>query len=95
MCGSLTNASRISSLAARCGSSRLRAIEETLAEPDAVTLSITDPDAKLYYRRYDTTPFGDKLICVVVADKPNDAFVLTAYLTDRRKRGELLWAQES
>jgi len=34
---------------------------------------------------------GDKYLCVVVKIMGEKAFVLTAYLTDRMKRGVLLW----
>jgi hypothetical protein len=34
---------------------------------------------------------SDKFVCVVVKVKPGDAFVLTAYLTDKPKKGTVLW----
>ena len=34
---------------------------------------------------------GDKWLCVVVKYTADDAFVLTAYLTDKLKKGEQLW----
>jgi hypothetical protein len=34
---------------------------------------------------------GDKWLCVVTKYLDNDAFLLTAYLTNRIKQGELLW----
>ena len=34
---------------------------------------------------------GDKWLCAVVRYADNDAFVLTAYLTDRPKKGERIW----
>ena len=45
-----------------------RAIEETLAQPEKVFESFSDPDARIYYR--------------------------TAYLTDKVKRGVLIWPKE-
>ena len=47
--------------------------------------------ANLYYRYYVGTMVGDKYLCVVVKVLPADAFVLTAYLTDKVKRGVQLW----
>jgi hypothetical protein len=47
--------------------------------------------ARLYYRFYMGTMVGDKYLCVVVKIMGEKAFVLTAYLTDRMKRGVLLW----
>lgn len=68
------------------------ALEQTLAELESVIRSLSDPDARLYYRTYTDTPVGEKLLCVVVKVLDQDAFVLTAYLTDRIKRGEVLWS---
>ena len=67
------------------------AIEETLLQPTAVVQSLSDPEAHLYYRYYVGTMVGDKFLCVVVKVSADDAFVLTAYLTDRVKKGVQLW----
>jgi len=40
---------------------------------------------------YARTRVGGKWLCVVVKYHPNDAFVVTAYLTDQRKDGEIIW----
>ena len=67
------------------------AIEETLLHPERVVQSFSDPQAHLYYRFYFRTIVGNKFLCVVVKTLDNDAFVLTAYLTDRIKKGVALW----
>lgn len=67
------------------------AIRETLAHPEKVVQSSSDPQAELLYRYYLGTRVGDKWLCVVVKVRPVDAFVVTAYLTDKPKRGELIW----
>lgn len=67
------------------------ALEETLRMPQWVIQSGTDPAAELSYRYYLGTRVGDKWLCVVVKYDANDAFVLTAYLTDKPKKGEQLW----
>jgi hypothetical protein len=67
------------------------AIEETLLYPERVVQSFSDPQAHLYYRLYFRTIVGSKFLCVVVKTLETDAFVLTAYLTDRIKRGVTLW----
>jgi hypothetical protein len=67
------------------------AIEETLARPQFVVQSASDEQANLYYRYYVGTMVGDKYLCVVVKILTADAFVLTAYLTDKVKQGERLW----
>lgn len=66
------------------------AIEETLLRPEHVVQSFSDPQARLYYRYYLGTVVGDKFVCVVKVAS-DDAFVLTAYLTDRVKKGVLVW----
>ena len=67
------------------------AIVETLTEPECVVQSLSDELARLYYRFYMGTRVGDKFLCVVVKLTDDDAFVLTAYLTDRVKRGMVVW----
>lgn len=67
------------------------AIDRALAEPEVVTLSVADPDVRLYYRFERAPAVGDKYLCVVVKVRVDDAFVVTAYLTDKIKQGERIW----
>ena len=62
-----------------------------LAAPDTVVVSLSDADTGLYYRYLSQTPVGSKYLCVVVKVLPDDAFVITAYLTDKVKKGRVLW----
>ena len=64
---------------------------ETLEHPTLVMQSRSDAAAELSYRYYLGTRVGDKWLCVVVKYAAADAFVLTAYLTDKPKKGEQLW----
>ncbi len=64
-----------------------QAIEETLVRPERVMTSFSDPQARLYYRFHPATLVGDKYLCVIVKVTAADAFVLTAYLTDRVRVG--------
>jgi hypothetical protein len=66
-------------------------LPETLRDPDIVFQSNWDESATLSYRRYTGTRIGDKWLCIVVKHEGEDAFVLTAYPTDRIKEGTLLW----
>ncbi len=66
-------------------------ISGTLKRPELVVKSNSDESARLYYRFYSGTRMGDKFVCVVVKIRPGDAFVLTAYLTDKPKQGVALW----
>ena len=67
------------------------AIVETLRTPSLVIESRSDLSAALHYRFYLGTQVGDKWLCVVVKYSTLDAFVLTAYLTDKPKKGIQLW----
>ncbi len=69
------------------------AISETLQNPEQVRVSRTDKNVILYYRYYTQTIVKNKWLCVVVKNLKNDALILTAYLTDRIKKGEILWLQ--
>lgn len=66
-------------------------IAETLRYPQLVRQSLSDETAELYYRFYTQTRIGDKWLCVVVKYLQDDAFVVTAYFTDKPKRGNTLW----
>ena len=69
-------------------------IAETLSSPEQVVESLSDAEARLYYRFYVGTRVGDKYLCVVVKVQSADAFIVTAYLTDKVKKGNLLWPIE-
>ncbi len=69
-------------------------IDETLKAPEVVVQSASDAEARLYYRHYAGTRVGDKFMCVVVKVTEADAFVVTAYLTDRIKKGTWIWPAE-
>ncbi len=69
-------------------------IAETLAHPEQVIESLSDEEARLYYRYYVSSRVGDKYLCVVVKIREEDAFVVTAYMTDKVKKGKLLWPSE-
>lgn len=66
-------------------------IAETLRYPQLVRQSRSDETAELYYRFYTQTTIGDKWLCVVVKYLQGDAFIVTAYFTDKPKRGNTLW----
>jgi len=70
------------------------AIEETLLKPEFVVGSVSDQSTHLYYRFYVGTRVGDKYLCVVAKLVDDDAFVLTAYLTDKMKKGTMIWPSD-
>ncbi len=71
-------------------SSMESALERTLSEPELVVESASDPTTSLYYHYYRQTLVGEKWLCVVVK-LTADPFVLTAYLTDKPKKGTEQW----
>ena len=66
-------------------------IEQTLVAPLLVKKSNSDKAVYLYYEYCLNTDVGDKWLCVAVKHLENDAFVVTAYLTDKPKTGEIIW----
>jgi len=66
-------------------------IERTLLQPTWVRRSKVDADIRLFYEFYAQTIVGGKWLCIVVKYTGDDAFIVTAYLTDKPKAGEDLW----
>ena len=66
-------------------------IERVLRQPQLVRRSRSDTAVRLFYEFYAQTIVGGKWLCVVVKYAEDDAFVVTAYLTDKPKAGEDLW----
>ena len=67
-------------------------LAETLLEPDVIIQSQSDRAIRLFHRLYKGTIVGDKYLCVVVKyPQVGNAFIITAYLTDKIKRGGILW----
>ena len=69
-------------------------IERVVRWPALVRRSRSDEAVRLFYEFYAQTRVGGKWLCVVVKYLEDDAFVVTAYLTDRPKQGEDLWPTE-
>jgi len=69
-------------------------IERVLSSPQVVRRSRSDDAARLFYEFYSGTMVGGKWLCVVVKYSESDAFVVTAYLTDKAKPGEDLWPKK-
>ena len=70
-------------------------IQETLADPDEVRMSLEDPSTVIiYYRWFWNTPVGSRYVRVVIKLLDGDAFVMTAHVTDNVRRGERVWIRE-
>ncbi len=67
------------------------AMSAALLRPEIVRKSRSDETVRLFYSFHEKTVVGGKWLCVVVKYMKDDAFVVTAYLTDRPKAGEDVW----
>ncbi len=68
-------------------------IRETVADPDVVVESRQDTSVRLYHKLYPQTPVSRKYMLVAVKVLADDAFVITAFFTDREKQGTAIWAK--
>lgn len=75
-------------------SGQIDKIQDTLASPDVIVKSRTDPDVELFYQHYNTTPVTEKYLCVVVKVLVSDLFIITAYFTDAIKKVIVLWKKK-
>ena len=67
------------------------ALAATVLSPVVVIQSLSDATVCLYYRPCGPVIPGVKFLCAVVKVASDDAFLVTAYLTDRVKKGVRLW----
>ena len=65
-----------------------------LRAPQLVRRSRSDEAVRLFYEFYAQTIVGGKWLCVVVKYAENDAFVVTAYLTDKPKSRRRFMAEK-
>lgn len=68
-----------------------RKIIETLKNPDTITISTHDKSVLLYHKLYAKTPVGEKYLLIGVKILLGDAFLITAFFTDKVKKGETFW----
>jgi hypothetical protein len=66
-------------------------LSETLLEPEVVVQSQIDDGVRPFHRFYQGLSIGNKFLSVVVKYAQDNTFVITAYFTDRVKRGEVIW----
>jgi molybdopterin synthase catalytic subunit len=75
-------------------SAQIDSIEEALLNPHKVVKSKKDSSVQLYYRYDYYLIIENKYLCVVVKIVENDAFIITAYFTDKIKKGEVIWEKK-
>ncbi len=61
-------------------------VKNALGTPDEIRRSKKDPEVYLFYRT--SKPYW---ICAVTKDAGGDGFLITAYLTDAIKAGDVIW----
>ncbi len=66
-------------------------LERVIRHAHLVRRSGSESAVLLFYAFYPQTAVGGKWLCVVVKYEDTDAFVITAYLTNKPKAGEDLW----
>jgi hypothetical protein len=66
-------------------------IRGAITQPRLLLRSRLDLAVRLFYDFRVKTPVGSKWLCVVIKYDEDDAFVITAYLTNQPKTGEYLW----
>ena len=62
------------------------AVKKALRSPVQVRRSKVDPQLYLYY-----SPYRKHYLCVVARHKNNRGFIITVYITDKIKEGEVVW----
>jgi len=63
-------------------------VRATLMNAEQIRRSRSDPKVYLYYKRR-----GRRYLCVVAKHRNGDGFVITSYLTDNIKEGEVVWTR--
>ncbi|HJH25336.1 MAG TPA: hypothetical protein C5S37_00870 [Methanophagales archaeon] len=65
-------------------------VNETIKNPDEVRRSKKDFSVFLYYKKY-----GNLFICVLVRHLNNEGYIITAYIADKMKKGDVIWQKKS
>jgi len=66
-------------------------IEETLVDPDEVRESVYTSSIRLFYKLYTNSPVSEKYLLVAVEVLDGEGFIVTAFFTDKMKKGGLIW----
>jgi len=62
---------------------------ETLGSPDEIRKSKKDASVYLYYKKYSRW-----FICVLVRYLNGDGYIITAYVADKVKKGDVVWKKK-
>ncbi len=64
-------------------------VKETLKEPDEVRRSKKDKNVYLYYKKYKY------YVCVLIRHLDGAGVIITAYMADKMKKGDIVWKKET
>ncbi len=67
-------------------SDKLLLIKQCLKMPDLISRSKIDKSVLLFYKK-----INGYWLCVVTKNAILDGFIITAYITDKIKEGEIIW----
>jgi len=73
---------------------QLNKIKETLEFPDEIRESLYDKSSWLFYRFYEKTIVTNKYMLVVTKILNKEGFIVTAFYTDKIKKGEVIWKKD-
>jgi hypothetical protein len=69
-------------------------VKETLVDPDEVRESVRSSSIWLFYKLYTETPVSKKYLLVAVQVLNGEGFIVTAFFTDKVKKGGLIWKKK-
>jgi hypothetical protein len=70
----------------------IRFTRERWEEPELIKTSVYDPEVVLYYKHFKNILGGKYMVTVIKMN--TDRFVLTGYISDRIKEGEVIWRKD-
>lgn len=74
---------------------QINRIKETLTSPDSVRESIHETSTWLFYKLYTGTPVTKKYLLVITKILNEEGFIVTAFFTDKVKKGGLVWKKKA
>jgi hypothetical protein len=70
---------------------QLHHMKEALVDPDEIRESMHTPSIWMFYKLYPHSPVSEKYLLVIVKVSDGEGFIVTAFFTDKLKKGGLLW----
>jgi len=70
---------------------QLHRMKEALVDPDEIRESVHAPSIWMFYKLYPHSPVSEKYMLVIVEVSDGEGFIVTAFFTDKVKKGGLLW----